>query len=222
MGWTVPRRTNIERAFRGARRHSFLVRVLRVGVPLGAVTLVVGLSLAAWLNPLRSVAKLPGAAGNLVVSGTKITMELPRLAGFTKDSRAYELSAHSAAQDLLDRDKVELKDIKAKVEMQDKSVVTMSAAAGLYNTKAEQLTLTEEIVLTSSAGHSGHLTEAVVDTKSGNIVSDKPVELKFVGGQLNANRMEIIESGDLLRFERGVTLVIDQRDKPANERANTQ
>ena len=106
--------------------------------------------------------------------------------------------------------------------MQDKTTVTMSAAAGLYNTKAEQLTLTEEIILTSSAGHSGRLTEAVVDTKSGNIVSEKPVELKFVGGQLNANRMEIIESGDLVRFERGVTLVIDQKDKPTNERANAQ
>ena len=44
--------------------------------------------------------KLPIDVGNMVVSGTKITMEQPRLSGFTRDGRAYEVTAVAAAQDV--------------------------------------------------------------------------------------------------------------------------
>ena len=54
------------------------------------------------------LAKLPADIGNLVVSGTKITMEKPHLSGFTSDARAYELSADAAKQDLTKPDLIEL------------------------------------------------------------------------------------------------------------------
>ncbi|MHC2865200.1 hypothetical protein ACVIYH_006278 [Bradyrhizobium diazoefficiens] len=70
--------------FASAARHSRLVRILRVAVP-GAVLLslaaIVGVSI---FNPFRMLLpKLPLDSGNLVVSGTKITMESPHLAGYT-------------------------------------------------------------------------------------------------------------------------------------------
>ena len=51
---------------------------------------------------------LPVDMGNLVVSGTKITMELPHLAGYTPDQRPYELWAKTATQDVTDPDHVDL------------------------------------------------------------------------------------------------------------------
>ena len=69
------------------------------------------------------------------MSGTKITMEAPRLAGFTRDARPYELTARAAAQDLTKPDMLELKDIHAKMEMQEQHV-EIKAASGLYDTKA--------------------------------------------------------------------------------------
>ena len=50
-------------------------------------------------------------------------MEAPRLSGFTRDSRGYEVNAKAAAQDLSKPGVVELKEIRAKVDMQDSSVV---------------------------------------------------------------------------------------------------
>jgi lipopolysaccharide export system protein LptC len=67
--------------------------------------------------------------------------------------------------------------------------------------------LRENIVLTSSSGYEGHLTEAVVDMHSGHIVSNKPVEVKLLNGLLNANRLEV--DGELIRFDGGVTLNLD-------------
>ena len=47
---------------------------------------------------------------------------------------------------------IELSNLRAKVQMQDKSTVQISAATGLYDNKAETLKLDRDIVLTSSTG----------------------------------------------------------------------
>jgi lipopolysaccharide export system protein LptC len=207
-GWTVSSRADLDRVFRSAARHSKGVRVLRVAVPAIILVGVAALSVATWLNPLRLLPKLPTGA-SLGISGTKITMELPRLEGYTRDKRPYVLTAKSAAQDLLQPDRMELTEIRAKMETQEKAVVEMSAASGLYHSKADQLVLRERIVINSSSGYEGHLTEAVVDMRTGHIVSDKPVEVKLLNGLLTANRLEV--DGELIRFDGGVTLNMDGR-----------
>jgi len=203
--WTLSRR-DADRAFRAARRHSRLVRILRITVP---VTVVIGLiivTLITYFNPLRMLAKLPINIDNLVVSGTKVTMEQPRLAGFTSDARAYELTADTAAQDMTKPDIVELRNIRAKVEMQDKSSMEMTAISGIYDAKGETLKLDREILLRSSTGYQGRLSEALIDIRKGNVVSEHPVEVKMLQGTLNANRLDILDSGDLVRFHGGVVM----------------
>src|SRR5215469_9964962 len=86
--WTMSR-ADSDRAFRSARRHSRLVRILRIALPVTVVGTLAFMVLITWFNPLRML-KLPINIDNLVVSGTQITMERPRLSGFTHDARAYE------------------------------------------------------------------------------------------------------------------------------------
>ena len=66
------------------------------GLVLAATTawwlVAVGLVAVNYLNPMRWL-RVPTEFGTLVISGSKITMEAPRLAGFTKDQREYEVSA---------------------------------------------------------------------------------------------------------------------------------
>jgi lipopolysaccharide export system protein LptC len=205
--WTMGRGDST-RAFLAARRHSRLVHILRVAVPLAVVLGFGGVFLITYLNPLRMLAKLPVDAGNLVVSGTKITMEKPHLSGFTHDERAYELSADAAKQDLTKPDLIELRNIHAKVQMQDKSSMEMSAATGVYNSKSETLKLDQNIVLSSTTGYSGQLSEALVDIRKGHVVSEQPVAVQMLKGTLNAKRLEIIDSGDLVRFDGGVTMTL--------------
>jgi lipopolysaccharide export system protein LptC len=128
--------------------------------------------------------------------------------GFTKDQRAYEFTAQAAAQDLTKPDIVELRTINAKVEMEDKSIMTLTADTGVYDTKREMLTLESNILLTSSNGNTGKLSQATVDVRRGNVVSDQPVELEMLQGILNANKLEIVDSGALIRFHDGVNMVL--------------
>lgn len=197
-----------ERAFRGAARHSRRVRILRRAIPIAIGVGVAAIVLTTFFNPLRFMYKLPNDLGTLVVSGSKITMEAPRLAGVTRDARAYEIQAKAAAQDIKKPNLVELKEIRAKVDMQDKTTVEMTAVDGNYDTKAELLTLGQKIVLSSSSGYQGILTEAIVDIKKGTIISDKPVEVKMLQGTLNANRLEVAETGALIRFHGGVNMML--------------
>jgi lipopolysaccharide export system protein LptC len=84
----------------------------------------------------------------------------------------------------------------------------LTAVIGLYNSKAEILKLDRNIDLSSSTGYAGHLIEATVDVRKGNVVSEKPVEVKLLQGVLNSNRLEIENSGDLVRFGGGVSMTL--------------
>ena len=76
----------LEARFAVAARHSRMVRILRVAVP-GAVLLALAAIVSVSIfNPFRMMMpKLPVDIGNLVVSGSKITMESPHLSGFSPD-----------------------------------------------------------------------------------------------------------------------------------------
>jgi len=205
--WSAPRADN-GRAFRAARRHSRLVHVLRIGIPVSVVVLLVAIGLTTYFNPLRLLGQLPLDLGNLVVSGTKITMERPRISGFTSDNRAYDLAATAAAQDLTQPDLVELNQLQARIDMQDKSRVEVSANSGVYNSKQETLTLRQNILLTSSTGYAARLSEAVIDVRKGNVVSERPVSVDLLNGTLDAKRLEVIDAGERVVFGGGVSMIL--------------
>jgi len=214
-------RGDADRAFRAARRHSRLVRILRIAIPCTVAFALVIITLITYFNPLRMLAKLPINIDNLVVSGTKVTMEQPHLSGFTSDQRAYELVADTAAQDMTKPDIVELRNIRAKVQMQDKSNMEMTAVTGVYDSKSETLKLAREIVINTTE-YQGHLSEALVDIRNGNVVSDQPVEVNFLQGTLNANRLNIYDSGALLRFHGGVVMDMTLNDTATNPGSGAQ
>jgi lipopolysaccharide export system protein LptC len=205
-GFAVTGRPDSERAFQRAMRHSRRVRMLRVAIPV-AIVLIVGASfLLSWLDPLRVFARLPTDVGKLVISGTKITMEAPKISGYTRDSRWYELTARSAAQDITNPNIIELQDIRAKIETEDKSTMDVAATEGSFDRKRGVLTLSRSIMLRSTSGYELHLEEAAIDTATGEIVSKKPVEVRSEQGTLNANRFEIVKAGELIRFDDGVII----------------
>lgn len=204
---TQPLQGKPKAVFSGAHRHSRRVRFLRRAVPVALLLLGVGLLAVNYLNPMRWL-RVPTEFGTLVISGSKITMEAPRLAGFTKEKREYEVSAAAASQDTRNPNVVEMKEISGRMGMQDNSTVTLNAVEGVYDIKGDLLTLSQEIVIVSTAGYQGRLTEAKVEIKKGRIVSEKPVQLKMPQGTLDANRMEVVDSGAMIRFDGGVVMML--------------
>ena len=200
-------RGDAEKLYRAALRHSRLVRVLRIGVPaaLAAALLV---TIGANYMPTVGGLRLPGEIGKLVIKGTKVTMQAPRLTGYTADSRPYEFTANSAEQDITKPDLMALNQIHAKIELEDKSMVNLTANSGGYDMKTELLTLVDAIHVTSSNGYEARLSEATVDVHGGTITSDKPVWVKLAGAAIDGQKMEVRDSGNVIRFSGGVRMIV--------------
>jgi lipopolysaccharide export system protein LptC len=184
------------------------VRFFRVAIPTVIVLAIGATWLVSWLDPLKVLVRLPIDAGRLVISGTKITMEAPKLSGYTRDNRWYELTASAAAQDITKPNMVELHDVRAKVDAEDKSTMFLSAKDGLYDRKGGILTLNNDISLRSTSGYEIRLNEAVVDTGSGEVVSNKPVEVVSQQGTIKAERLEVLRSGEVVRFTGNVVMYL--------------
>jgi lipopolysaccharide export system protein LptC len=202
--------------FAMAARHSRMVRALRVAVPAAVIMAMTVIIFVSFFNNPFHMPKLPVDIGNLVVSGTKITMESPHLSGYSTDQRPYELWAKTATQDVTDPDHVDLKTLRAKVLMEDQTTVTMDARNGLFDSKQQLLDLHKDIFLQSSTGYEARLTQAFVDIGKGIVTSEEHVDVKLLNGTLTADKLRITGGGEVVRFEGNVVMNLDKlTDDPA-------
>ena len=201
----------MEARFAIAARHSRMVRALRIAVPAAVILAMAAVITVSIFNPFRMLLpKLPLDIGNLVVSGTKVTMESPHLSGYTPDRRPYEMWAITATQDLTDPDHVDLKKLRAKVLMEDQSTVTLDALNGLYDSKEQLLDLHKDIYLQTTTGYEAWLTQAFVDMGKGTVTSDEHVDVKWADGTISADKLRITGGGEVVRFEGHVVMNLDK------------
>ena len=206
-----PYLAGMEARFAVAARHSRMVRILRVAVPAAVILSMLAIVLTSIFNPFRMLLpKLPIEMGNLVVSGTKITMESPHMSGYTPDQRPYEVWAKTATQDITDPDRVDLKTLRAKVLMEDQTTtVILDALNGLMDNKQQTLDLHKDIYLQSSTGYEAWLSQAFVDMAKGTVNSDEHVDVKMLNGTVSSDRLRITGGGEVVRFEGNVVMNLD-------------
>jgi lipopolysaccharide export system protein LptC len=199
-----------------AARHSRMVRVLRIAVPAAVILAMATIVAVSIFNPFRMLLpKLPLDMGNLVVSGTKITMESPHLSGYTAtDRRPYEVWAKTATQDVTDPDHLDLRTLRAKVLQEDQSTITLDAKKGLMDTKQQLLDLHDDIFLQTSTGYEARLSQAFVDMGKGTVSSDEHVDVKLTNGTLSSDRLRITGGGEVIRFEGNVVMHLDKLPDP--------
>lgn len=174
--------------------------------------------LVVWFNPLRLLNRLPVSVSGVSLTGTKMTMTEPKLSGYTRDGRRYELSASAAAQDITRADVVSLERPHALLELSDHNRLEMRAAEGVFDRKAGILTLRRDIVLGTNDGNEARMSEAVIDLREGSVVSNQPVEVRMQQGTLRGNRLAVSRSGEIIRFDDGVEMVIVSSDPGSDGR----
>jgi len=202
-------------AFSAAQRHSRRVTFLRRVLPTAAIGAVVLTIAWMWLDPLRFARDIPLEVGKISISGSKLNMDAPKLTGFSKDGRPYTVTAESAAQDLKTPGIIELSNIVGQFDSGARGSTVLNAKSGVYNYKAEQMRIFNGIDFRSTAGHSGQLTEAIIETRKGHLVSESPVDFFFKEGSLRGNRFEVFDHGSVLVFEGGVTMILRPEPSPA-------
>jgi lipopolysaccharide export system protein LptC len=163
---------------------------------------------------LRFANGLPVELGRISISGTKLTMDAPKLKGFSRDGRPYTVTAEEAAQDLTKPNVIELSKIVGQFDLGSRGNMILNAKSGIYDGKMEQMKIFDGIDFHSTEGHSGQLSEALVEPRKGHLVSESPVDLFFNEGSLRGNRMEVFDQGKIIVFEGGVTMVLRMNQRP--------
>jgi lipopolysaccharide export system protein LptC len=208
-GLSAPSRA---RSFAAARSHSRVVKFLKVAIPAGSL-LAVAIPFA-W-SALNPFARIPGlTVGPITVSGSKIAMESPRLTGFRKDNRPYEVTATAAYQDIRKPNVIELKDMKAKLAVNDSgSTAHLVSRTGFFDTGKEHLDLKDEIKVWTDKGEEVHLKSASVDFKTGSGTSREPVRITTPSLTLDAQGMELADNGQRITFTGGVKTVLKRENE---------
>lgn len=201
-----------------AYRHSGHVRRLRRVIPMvaGGATVVL---LAYVFNPF-SAGISSVSVGPVTLAGSKVKMENPRLSGFRKGNRAYEVTAEAALQDVRKPSQIELQQMRVHIATDDQGgIARLSATSGLFDSGREALDLKDDIRVWTDKGEEARLQTAAIAFKTGSIVSKDPVTVTTDKGTVNADGLDVVENGKVISFIGNVHVHINPQDtdKPKDD-----
>lgn len=193
---------------RRRRARSRTIDVLRVLLP--AVALILVALAVAWPQIMRGTV---GIAVPIFATGDdgetdRLRMASPRYVGQTKRSRPYELTAASASLDPLEANIIHLDRPAADLALGEAGDVHLNAVAGTYDRDADKLLLDGGIEVVTSSGYRFATPSARVNLAQGQVRGWQPIEGAGPTGKLSADRFEIKEAGDILRFEGRVKVTL--------------
>lgn len=195
-----------DRAFKAARRHTHLVRSLRVLLPTAAVAAFIvfsgRLALDSWLRPAGIT------VGPVRIDSKNLTMETPRYEGFGKDGSAYRVRAREAITDLRQTGPVRLNEIDGVLTQTTGVATNLKAVWGTYDQKKDILELYERIDIEGSTGMQARLSRATVFTKESRVVSDEPVWARNETGTITARSMVLEQKARKAAFRDDVHVTL--------------
>ena len=184
--------------FRRARFHTVVVHTLRIVLPV--ICGVLALAFVAYVLIARSpLAQL--SINSAAFDGSKLVMRSPKMSGLDAKNRPFEMMAQRAIQNFQQQDIVELEGIVAKLPVKDDVFADVFAPAGTYHTKQEKLILRDDIQVRGMDGADIDMSGATIDLKTGELLTEKPVEVRARDGQINADRMSVFDNGKRIVFE---------------------
>lgn len=200
------------KSYSRAQRHSRIVRILRMAIPIGAVLSFGTFIVFPFINPFRAGGVSVGA---VKMDGTRVTMENPRLAGHRKDNRPYEVTATSAVQDIRAPNVIELNQMKARLVNSDNSVLHLNARTAVFDSQKEQLKMRDDVRVMTDGGQEALMRSADVDFKAGTVRSREGVQVRLPDMSVSADELDIVDSGGKIAFIGRVSALIDDKDSKA-------
>ena len=200
------------------KRHSWLVRTLRLALPLTGAVLAAGLFVSYRALPSAVGEVDPGSIG---VDGDTVTMASPKLTGYAEGGMSYAVSAESAQQKLTQPNVVHLKAIDGRLDEGDGNWTKLRAEEGLLDTEMETLRLDRRIELTTKDGKRAQLQSADVDFAKKTVSTDQPVAMQMDVGSVEAKSMTVSEGGNRILLRGNVVVDLHMNGARAGETATS-
>ena len=197
------------RAFRTAKRHSAMVSLLKLCLPVATL----GLGALYLLPALRPVIPIPGGVLRIekvdVASGG-LKMINPQFKGVNEKYGVYDIRADSALQHVTDPDLMSLDKINAELVNQQGQKTVLTAPSGIFQRKKEEFTFDNGVTIGGEAGYSGKLKTATAFMKEKKLISNDPVLLGYQGHQIAADSVEFFTGENRVIFTGNVRVHLER------------
>ena len=223
------------KAFRDAGRHTLRVRILRWSIVLGALALALGAAAFALIDRLGG-RQVDLTLARATLNGSRVTMDAPKLNGFRRDGRPYEVRARSGVQDVRTPKIIELNEVEANLQTADRTSVRVLAPEGVFDSGADRMRLQGRsgtggtgagvsgagvsgaggsgagdsgiVRVTSTSGYTIVMRSAEMDFKTGALRSNEPVAVTMTNGTVEADSLDVTGNGASVSFIGNVRSVI--------------
>lgn len=172
-----------------ARRHTLRVARLRRALVWGSAGVLAVVLIG---GAVRTMSFLPVdiSFSHIATQGTRITIESPKLVGYRKDGRPYELRARYAVQDIAKPDIYELQQLEVRIASDGDGVVVLTSDKGVYNGKQDAAELSGGAHLFDGKHFDMKTDAATIDFRDGQVTSDRPSTLTLDKSVVTAQSVE--------------------------------
>ncbi|MEZ5851786.1 MAG: LptA/OstA family protein [Hyphomicrobiaceae bacterium] len=203
------------RSFRQAKRHTHIVRLMKVALPVAA--LAAAGSYGVTLLSVSALKEKGITAGPVKIDPKNLTMQDPRYNGFGKDGSHFVVHAKEAVSDWRQTGPVRLNVIDGDITQPSGQVIKLKADWGTFDQKKDLLELYDRIDIDGSTGLKARLTRATVYTKESRVVSDKPIYAVNETGEIRAQHMTFNSKSHKASFSRAVHVTM--KPAPAQQKS---
>jgi hypothetical protein len=169
---------------------------------------LIATNISRWPRPAAAAIALALALGGVApdpstgvaapaITGETLTMQSPKLSGFTRDGHRYEFAAASATQPLHGADGIALDQPRLRLETTSGTTLALSAATGVLDPAWNTLALRRDVVLAVGPAREIHLAEAHIDLRTNTLRSETPFEILANASIIMGQRLEVSEAGNI-------------------------
>lgn len=193
------------RSFTRAHRHSGLVRILRIALPLIGVFIIMVLVGAYFWSQMGAPQLV---VEQTIIKDNKMVMKNPELNGVDKQNRPYNMTAAQAITNPLEPKQVELTGINAKVPMDTGLFANILAGTGFYDSEAKTLQLGGDIDVRTDDGMTMSLKDADVNMGLGSLITDNPVTITTEQAVISSDALAVEKNGERIIFLNRVRMTL--------------
>ncbi len=194
-----------DKDFHKAFRHTNNVGLLKKILPILAVLLTFYFILSSLVS-IPEIADL--SVEKIDLNDGKLVMNKPKMSGFDKNNKPYDVRAEKAIQDLSKPGLIELEKIDAQLPMDAKSIAKIEAENGTYNTNEETMVLRNNVRIKGARGMDIKMEEATINIKTGAMITNKPVSVISGKTDITADSMSVEDNGKRIVFKNRVKMTI--------------
>jgi lipopolysaccharide export system protein LptC len=198
-------------AMQTRRASTRAVRILRYVLPAIALFLI-GL-VVAWPQLVGNGGGLiaPMLAPGQIDGADVMRMHNPRYVGRTSNAEPFEVTAASAHLDPVQPNRVHLDQLAADIATAGTRQVRLVAVSGIYDRDTEDVNLSGGVELTTSDGYRFETPSALLRLDRGRVIGQEPIAGSGPSGTIAAERFEVRDGGDVLRFNGRVRVTLHPR-----------